>query len=202
MGFYESSIGRQLAAFQREAERLTRFSQLEGGRLFRSRLIKEQMSRPPRQPGEPYQKSQPGDGIRRKSGQAIRSIRNAVQQDGQNIRWKASAGAGAAYYVEDHNARGLINFGGLFAEVARFVLDQLAARYSFLARNPGVRASVGSVEQESLGGEFSAAAQEIAQHIRGVRVARKIRRTVLKLKKVRLEFRSISGSMRAPRRAA
>jgi hypothetical protein len=197
MGSYQSSIRGQLSAFESEAERLTRLTLLEGHRRFRARLIREQMSKPrPARTVGPWVKSRPGEGISRKTGTAIRSIFGQVKSEGSSITLTSSIGGKGAYYVEDFEDRGLINFRGLFAEEATITSSNLAHRFAFLARNPNLRASVGEVSSD-VSAEVAQAAQELKAHIRGVRALRKVRRAVARLAKVRANIFDYSGLKRA-----
>jgi len=146
MATYQSSVGAQLAAYERNLQRFVRATLLQGGRKFRSRMMRERLSGPP--------------GLNKKKGRLRRSLRYRVFSGGSSIALRAQIGGPIAPYAELHEEKGRLAFQRVFREEAEQTVDALRTGIQFLAgSSSGVTAAAGAFETgaEELGLELGSA---------------------------------------------
>lgn len=172
MGTYTSSIGRQLAAFEKNVQGLVRKTLIDGGRRFRSTMNRHWLSKP---------KGSTGQGVATVSGKLKRSFRYVVDVTSSSGSLEAQLGGGAAPYGQDHEEQHRIQFKATFELEAKSMVDSIRAGLEFFARNPG-QAGPGPAQvavqegNDEGGGERGALLGQLRQHFSERRAAAKLRR--------------------------
>lgn len=156
VGSVERQVIAQLQQFKSAVVQFTRRTLNMGGRAIRLRMVRERLN------GRPYrwwktnkgiggEKPPPGAPLARKKGYLIRSIRMPVKDQGDSVVLNASIGDSRAWYAEQHENSGRLQFRRVVAEESVKILENIRIGFSFLAKNPGAR--YGSLSAGAISGD-------------------------------------------------
>lgn len=156
VGSVERVVFAQLRQFKSAVVQFTRRTLNMGGRAIRLRMVRERLN------GRPYrwwknskgiggEKPPPGAPLARKKGYLIRSIRMPVKDQGDSVVLNASIGDSRAWYAEQHENSGRLQFRRVVAEEAVKIQQNLQIGFSFLAKNPGFQ--YGSLSAGAISGD-------------------------------------------------
>lgn len=129
MTVFRSSIGPQLAAFERQVESFVTTSLKNGGARIRRRMSLEQLNKPKEAPRKMF-------GLRRKTGRLDRSQQHIVVNAGGVITLTQSIGK-TAYYAEKYEDWGQIAFIALAEAEFKGILDGIQTGLQFFNQGFG-----------------------------------------------------------------
>lgn len=169
MAVYRSSVGAQLSAYERHVDNFVRVSMNQGGQRIRSRMVKEQLSKP-------TEASRGVFGVRRRKGDLQRSLYTRPTKQGFVWALVAALGfGGIAPYAEEHEKRGRIRFLALVEQEFRVILDGIRTGLEFFGQRFG-QAPTSTTEVAAPSSAASFGIQAVGRRILLQRAVRRERR--------------------------
>lgn len=133
VGRVERALVARLRQFNANVVRFTRRTLNDGTKAIRLRMTRERLS------GIKYgrNKAPQGAPLARKTGTLIRSINGRPKDQGDTITLFISIGGGAAWYAQQYEDNGRLQFKRICSDEFVRILEELRIGFSFLARSPG-----------------------------------------------------------------